>query len=184
MKRATAAAVESSAAIQNENGEWIIPATRRPDGSWRKERVVKDGYVPQEETKIFESKGSSSKPVGIPGLAPQLAAVKPIKPPSRRSGKKTSVSTDTSNTTNHDLDEIITATVDLLTIDADPAAIIEKKLKNLRKKLREIISLEENLAGLKTKPTVDQLNKLSKKFDVEREITDLETASIVTDDKV
>mmetsp|Transcript_19391 Transcript_19391/g.18736 ORF Transcript_19391/g.18736 Transcript_19391/m.18736 type:complete len:183 (-) Transcript_19391:337-885(-) len=182
MKRATAAAVESSAAIQNENGEWVIPGTRRPDGTFRKERVVKDGYVPQEETKIFETKGNSSKPVGIPGLAPQVAAVKEIKP-SRRSGKKTSLSADTS-TTNQDLDKVITATADLLIVDADPAVIIEKKLKNLRKKLREINSLEESLASLKTAPTADQLNKLNKKSDVEKEIADLETACIDTDGKI
>jgi hypothetical protein len=31
--------------VQNEQGEWIIPSTRRPDGTWRKELVVKEGYV-------------------------------------------------------------------------------------------------------------------------------------------
>lgn len=32
-------------AVKNEKGEWVIPASRRPDGTWRKEKVMRAGYM-------------------------------------------------------------------------------------------------------------------------------------------
>lgn len=178
MKRATAAAAEASAAIQNEKGEWVIPGTRRPDGTYRKERLVKEGYVPQEEVKAFVSRGSASKPVGIPGLAPQNSTDLPSKPVSRRSGKKSAAMPTSS----------MEASVNSIKISADGGRIeelavpvtAEKQLRNLRKKIREIDDLATRIASdAKVPPTADQMNKLSKKVGILKEIADIE-ADIAT----
>ena len=42
----------------NDEGERVIAASRRPDGTVRKERRVRAGYVPQDEQPVYQSRGT------------------------------------------------------------------------------------------------------------------------------
>lgn len=50
--------MEAQGYTVNADGERIIAASRRPDGTLRKERRVKPGYVPQDEQPVYQPRGA------------------------------------------------------------------------------------------------------------------------------
>jgi hypothetical protein len=43
--------------VVTEDGEKVLPGSRRPDGTIRKERRIRAGYVPQDEQPVYQSGG-------------------------------------------------------------------------------------------------------------------------------
>ncbi|KAK0178881.1 hypothetical protein PV327_007724 [Microctonus hyperodae] len=209
--------------IKDDEGGTFIPASQRPDGTWRKPRRVKDGYVPQEEVPLYESLGKQfqknklSYPVGmsaeyvaahkakveaeqkrstIPGLV-IVNETKNKKKKKNKSKNVNSISEDLANVTiseaSVDPSQAVSSksTSKLVTVTKatklpavsshrqDSNSILSesmKRLKNLRKKIREIESLESKIkSGDIKNPEKEVLDKISRKKDILEDIKFLES---------
>ncbi|XP_062603156.1 partner of Y14 and mago-like [Saccostrea cucullata] len=187
---------EREGVVKDEKtGELYIPATRRPDGTWRKPRKVKDGYVPQEEVPVYENRGvqwMKSRPTLPPGLNPEdvEASKKSDSQPMSKSAKKNAKRKEKKK---HQQEsgaggrgesvETVTAMLaaskisDASQNEVPPSdkAAIEKKLRNLKKKLKQVDDLKAKIdSGELKNPEKEQLAKVAKRQELVDEIEDLE----------
>ncbi|KAF7286119.1 hypothetical protein GWI33_007765 [Rhynchophorus ferrugineus] len=162
-----------AANIVTENGEQFIPASQRPDGTWRKARRVKEGYVPQEEVPLYESKVAQRTIPGLYIIEDDKEKKGQKKKPKNKIEEINKILESTKisekSKKQKETEKVPTKSQPQETID--PA----KKLKNLKKRLREVEALEEKVkSGALAKPEPDQLAKINRKNDLLVQIRELE----------
>ncbi|KAK0057328.1 partner of Y14 and mago [Biomphalaria pfeifferi] len=192
---------ERTGVVRDEQtGELILPATQRPDGTWRKPRRVKDGYIPQEEVPVYETKGTQwakgkpDYPIGLnpndieklriaknkdTGKVPENVLSKAAKKNAKRKEKRKqtqNISSTSSIENSKQRDAPIrTENLEAPSSDVITKDVISKKIKSLKKKLRQIEDLEEKIkSGILKNPEKEQLEKLERKKEILDEIEDLE----------
>jgi len=199
-----------------DTGFMMQPGTQRPDGSWRKPIRVREGYVPQDEVPLYESKGKAMAKAREGGFIPGLhvpdasqssrmqhgsnfkidtfVVPKPVTTIPGLSMTPSSSDFTTASTkkkkkkggaTQSDVKDL-SAQLKKTSISEDRprneagqplATDPNKKLRNLKKKLRDIEALEEKLkSGEIENPEKEQLDKVKRKREVLREIDAIENA--------
>ncbi|VDN04734.1 unnamed protein product [Thelazia callipaeda] len=134
--------------VKTKTGETFIVASQRADGTWRKARKVKDGYIPQEEQPKFESRGQqmNSKTVYPAGWSPS----EELKEPTQK---------------------LPTAAALKPNAPITPIEHISKRISNLNRKLRDIEILQNKIESKELEnPEKTQLEKIARKDAILKEI--------------
>ncbi|CAM0142769.1 hypothetical protein VKS41_002671 [Umbelopsis sp. WA50703] len=165
----------NASGIVGSGEDRYIPGSRRPDGTFRKERKVRPGFTPAEDVvRYTNARMEASKPSPYPpGYNPKAktestasAKKNQKKKPQQAEQVKSSTETNSVRT----VEKETPLSVDDSYSGAKPEA--DKKIKALQKKLRQIDDLKKK-QGSGEKLNEDQLEKLSKAKSIEEELSKL-----------
>ncbi|KAF9948619.1 hypothetical protein BGZ72_009496 [Mortierella alpina] len=187
----SSAPARSIAGIQEDHDVRVIPMTRRPDGTYRKERKVRPGYTPPEDVAKYTNQVLDSiRPAPTPSPLASTASSTPktktqLKNDKRKAKRKDeAAAADMGSATSGSVFKAESAaqkneSKDTDTPSADPASATtatavdpEKKLRALNKKLRQVEQLKERQdKGEVMLP--EQLEKITKMDELLAQIAEL-----------
>lgn len=149
--------------IEDLNGERHIPSSIRPDGSKRKEIKIRPGYKPPEDIEVYKNRtaetfrtsGNGGVP-GAEGLKDKIggSSTTSTKNAKRREARKKAKAADdatgdpcVANVEKADAGKTNTGKSQATGDDADPEVELEKRVRNLKKKLKQAKELKEKKEG-------------------------------------
>lgn len=176
----------AQAPVSSGDGYEVIPASRRPDGTWRKEIKIKSGYVPPDEIAKYESKGKrflNEQPTLPPGYTPPTGGeTKKLTKNQKKNERKRQQRKEKSEIFQNPSSSIEKGVADLkinssdtkLTYDQCKNPELLKKIRAVRKKLKHCEQLETKRANGETLEK-EQIEKLCKKKEFYDELLELES---------
>ena len=194
--------IERENVVRKKDGLYI-PKSQRSDGSWRKERKVKEGYVPPDEVPVYKTKQRVERetfpkyPAGISeeDMVTAKQKTKSQKKNEKRREKKKQetleipqevedVSKIQSEDTCHPraVETVARALQEVEICNEGVEPTVEesdgkeklKRVRQLRKKLKQIDDLQSRInSGELATPDADQVAKLSRRDDLVEELLSL-----------
>ncbi|KAG0067051.1 hypothetical protein BGZ89_006555 [Linnemannia elongata] len=176
--------------IQEREDERVIPMTRRPDGTFRKERKIRPGYTPPEDVakytnRVLESVRPTPPPPAAPAADSTPKSKAQLKNDKRKAKRKEEAvaaelagyPTATNNNATPKSTATVTDSTAAAATDSTEAAATgpvdpEKKLRALNKKLRQVEQLKERQAKGETM-LPEQIEKIDKMDDLLAQIAEL-----------
>jgi len=148
--------------VKAPNGETYIPATQRADGTWRKARRVKNGYIPQDEQPKYRCPAAAEV---------EKRPEAPKYPVGLSASQLKSLAKDVKRTCSEPVKLPVTAAISS-NAPITPADHINKKINNLRKKVNEISKLKDKQAAGDALE-LNQVEKINREDELLKEIDDL-----------
>ncbi|CAD5213816.1 unnamed protein product [Bursaphelenchus xylophilus] len=150
--------------VKTSNGETYIPASQRPDGTWRKPLKVKEGYIPADERPRFqcraqrEAEDRASKPKFPVGWSPKELQKEAKKVADEKKKRA----------------EMPVAAVESKNVPVTQSDHIQKKIHGLKKKLDDIDKIQKRIdTGELKNPEKTQLEKIERRPVITDEIEKL-----------